>query len=207
MLTKVKCFFCVASMVDRVQTNTVLSCEECQLVFHIDSIMSCIQFLEVVLPRPACLCSFDMSGKNAVAFSSTHAIAKPSQANMARVLTAQPSKELDPTKNPLWELCWQRGLRLDPHNDHVSMYKRYNDGRQYFVHDLILERVQFAPNAIWEMAFDDHGYGGVFDTTKVVGGGEPFLMEELFRQNLSPTQPQIFCKFMTGHHQRHWFGM
>ena len=74
-------------------------------------------------------------------------------------------------------------LIATPHDEHVKLYKSYADNRYTLVHALTLERVKLAPGIEWDTAYDDNGYGGVFDS-KLLPGSEPFMMEHLFKQHV-----------------------
>ena len=125
-----------------------------------------------------------MSGSAKLSLSGVNGATPKVAQPQTRELKATPNKELDPSKTEVWEKCWEKGLALAPHEDYVHSYKSYTDQRQYLVHKITLERIVLQAGADWSMAFDDGGFGGVFDTTKVVGGGDPFLLENLFRQVL-----------------------
>ena len=127
-----------------------------------------------------------MSGKAELHYSAvngpTPRVAQP----QARVLKALPSNELDPCKSIIWEECYNAGLALQPHEEYVTSYKSFIDQRYYLVHSTTLERVILPCSDIsrWELAFDEDGFGGVYDDAQIVAGGEPFLLENLFKQLL-----------------------
>ena len=122
------------------------------------------------------------------ASSSSWQPAPPAGAGDPPVAPVVTPVELDPTKTDLWADITRAGLTLLPHQDHVKVYKSYADNRLTLVHTLTLERVKLAPGIDWEVAYDDNGYGGVFDSRHVENGGDPYLMEHLFKQHL--------CKFL-----------
>ena len=102
----------------------------------------------------------------------------------ARVLKANPSKELDPEKTNIWVECSQKGLKIEAHEEYVSTYKSYIDQRQYLVHRLTCERIVLPAGIRWGLSYDDGGFGGVFDEDRAAYGGDAFLLENLFKQTL-----------------------
>ena len=115
------------------------------------------------------------------ASSSSWQPAPPAGAGDPPVAPVATPVELDPTKTDLWADITRAGLTLLPHQDHVKVYKSYADNRLTLVHTLTLEGVKLAPGIDWEVAYDDNGYGGVCDSRLVENGGEPYLMEHLFK--------------------------
>ena len=101
------------------------------------------------------------------ASSSSWQVSQP--ASEAPAVPSATQADQDPTQTELWAELTRLGLALQPHDEHVKPYTSYADSRYTLVHALTLERVKLAPGIEWDIAYDDNGYGGVFDKKLLQG--------------------------------------
>ena len=128
-------------------------------------------FSPVVAPHQACI---NMAAGSNIVQAAARALAS----------VVAPIVDLDPANTAIYKTLSDKGLRLAGHQPYVFLNKPWNDAATYLCHRLTSAKVKLPLGAQWDMAFDDGEMGGLFDLNKQVNGGEPLLMENLFKQTV-----------------------